>query len=389
MTQSRRPAGIPTGGQFAPTNRPEATGAGLTDDDLVESDATTTGTPAGMATSDRLAALDRYTHYGPEYNRDIVTSLGDYHHFARVGEADAAEHHLLLAETRAGLHTWDEFDELDPFRRIAKERLVAEASRAADALRLTVEELPVDAFHPGDLVWFSGNFYEVTDHPVDAISAGQAVKRIPVQRYGTQGASDPIRQLELPVDKTVMGWRHINNNEAGGSGGDLQASADAAQTLSPTALLDAAEDARQLAEPVAAPEPAPEQRARPAAKDVIARIFPNGEPNRGARRHKLLTEEIVRQLPGLYDSEETPVGDKLIYAHYFTASADWHICEMDHETGEMFGRCDLGLGFPEWGYVSIQDLAELKGQFGLPVERDLDFKPRTARELGLTKDGSR
>ncbi len=31
MTQSRRPAGIPTGGQFAPTNRPEAIGVELSD----------------------------------------------------------------------------------------------------------------------------------------------------------------------------------------------------------------------------------------------------------------------------------------------------------------------------------------------------------------------
>ena len=33
MTQPRRPAGIPTGGQFAPTNRPEAIGIELVDDD--------------------------------------------------------------------------------------------------------------------------------------------------------------------------------------------------------------------------------------------------------------------------------------------------------------------------------------------------------------------
>ena len=70
---------------------------------------------------------------------------------------------------------------------------------------------------------------------------------------------------------------------------------------------------------------------------------------------------------------------------YFSAGADWYVCELDRETGEMFGHCDLGLGFPEWGYVRIQDLAELRGQFGLPVERELDFMPKTARELGLVK----
>ena len=32
MAQSRRPAGIPTGGQFSPTNRPDATGIELSED---------------------------------------------------------------------------------------------------------------------------------------------------------------------------------------------------------------------------------------------------------------------------------------------------------------------------------------------------------------------
>lgn len=121
------------------------------------------------------------------------------------------------------------------------------------------------------------------------------------------------------------------------------------------------------------------------AKEVIANIFPGGEPNRGLRRHKLLTQELVEQLPGLYQTEDVPTERKLVCAHYFTSTADWHIVEMDKETGEMFGRCDLGMGYPEWGYVSIQDLAELKTQFGLLVERDLDFEPKTVGELGLAQ----
>jgi hypothetical protein len=38
-----------------------------------------------------------------------------------------------------------------------------------------------------------------------------------------------------------------------------------------------------------------------------------------------------------------------------------------------YGLCDLGLGFPELGYVSIQELMEIRGAFGLPVERDRWF----------------
>jgi len=43
-------------------------------------------------------------------------------------------------------------------------------------------------------------------------------------------------------------------------------------------------------------------------------------------------------------------------------------------TGRAFGLCDLGMGFPELGYVSIDELMELRGAMGLPVERDRWFK---------------
>jgi hypothetical protein len=35
--------------------------------------------------------------------------------------------------------------------------------------------------------------------------------------------------------------------------------------------------------------------------------------------------------------------------------------------------CDLGLGFPELGYVSLAEITALRGPLGLPVERDLHF----------------
>ena len=41
----------------------------------------------------------------------------------------------------------------------------------------------------------------------------------------------------------------------------------------------------------------------------------------------------------------------------------------------LFGLCDLGLGFPELGYVSRGELSRLRGPMGLPVERDLYFEP--------------
>ena len=59
-------------------------------------------------------------------------------------------------------------------------------------------------------------------------------------------------------------------------------------------------------------------------------------------------------------------------------------------TGRAFGLCDLGMGFPELGYVDIADLQAVRGGLGLSVERDRYFtadKPlseyaKKAREEG-------
>jgi hypothetical protein len=41
-----------------------------------------------------------------------------------------------------------------------------------------------------------------------------------------------------------------------------------------------------------------------------------------------------------------------------------------------FGLCDLGMGCPELGNVSLSELAEVRGGLGLPVERDPHFRAR-------------
>jgi hypothetical protein len=57
------------------------------------------------------------------------------------------------------------------------------------------------------------------------------------------------------------------------------------------------------------------------------------------------------------------------------AGCTWLLTEIDPEDADIaFGLCDLGLGFPELGSVSISEIAALRGKLGLPVERDLHFK---------------
>lgn len=57
------------------------------------------------------------------------------------------------------------------------------------------------------------------------------------------------------------------------------------------------------------------------------------------------------------------------------AAATWLLTELDPRDPDIaFGLCDLGLGCPELGYVSLQEIHSIRGRLGLPVERDLDFE---------------
>ncbi|MBR1191473.1 DUF2958 domain-containing protein [Bradyrhizobium sp. AUGA SZCCT0160] len=63
-------------------------------------------------------------------------------------------------------------------------------------------------------------------------------------------------------------------------------------------------------------------------------------------------------------------------------AATWLLTECDpDEPDRLFGLCDLGLGYPELGYVNLTEIMEIRGRLGLPVERDLHFvadKPLSA-----------
>jgi hypothetical protein len=92
---------------------------------------------------------------------------------------------------------------------------------------------------------------------------------------------------------------------------------------------------------------------------------------------KLFTEAQRREL--IANGERTAAGqqtDPRPVVKLFTpdAGATWLLTELDPtDTDRAFGLCDLGLGFPELGYVSLAELAAVRGRFRLPIERDLHF----------------
>ena len=58
-------------------------------------------------------------------------------------------------------------------------------------------------------------------------------------------------------------------------------------------------------------------------------------------------------------------------------AATWLLTEIDPEDETVaWGLCDLGMGFPEFGTVSLTEMAAYRGRFGLGIERDLRFEAR-------------
>lgn len=59
------------------------------------------------------------------------------------------------------------------------------------------------------------------------------------------------------------------------------------------------------------------------------------------------------------------------------AACTWLLTELDPDDPDIaFGLCDLGMGCPELGSVRISELEQVRGRFGLPVERDRHFTAR-------------
>ena len=75
------------------------------------------------------------------------------------------------------------------------------------------------------------------------------------------------------------------------------------------------------------------------------------------------------------DGDADEIDFKPVVKLFGGGACTWLLTELDPGSNMAFGLCDLGLGTPELGYVSMDELMALRFQpFGLPIERDLHFK---------------
>jgi hypothetical protein len=95
-------------------------------------------------------------------------------------------------------------------------------------------------------------------------------------------------------------------------------------------------------------------------EDIRERLLANGRANRDENGWPL--EEAIDHKP---------------VVKLFTpdAGCTWLLTELDPEEPDIaFGLCDLGMGCPELGTVSVSELESVRGRLGLPIERDLWFE---------------
>ena len=99
------------------------------------------------------------------------------------------------------------------------------------------------------------------------------------------------------------------------------------------------------------------------------------------RGHLLMTKELERQIPKLYATDSVPCENKKIITKYFAPDSNWtwYVTEFDPVNGIFFGYV---IGFEsEWGNFSLKELEESTGTMGLPIERDLYWKPCTLQDI--------
>ncbi|NPV92440.1 MAG: DUF2958 domain-containing protein [Firmicutes bacterium] len=97
---------------------------------------------------------------------------------------------------------------------------------------------------------------------------------------------------------------------------------------------------------------------------------------------ELLPKEIANTLPPLYATEKEK--DPIVQVKFFTPDSNWtwYATEYDPTDRLFFG---LVKGFEtELGYFSLDEMESVRGPLGLPIERDLYWRPVP---LSMVKNG--
>ena len=95
---------------------------------------------------------------------------------------------------------------------------------------------------------------------------------------------------------------------------------------------------------------------------------------------KLITKEILAKLEkaGAEAVDVTETGNDIkpwLKLFNPVGAGTWLIAAISEDGDTMYGLCDLGMGHPELGYVSLHELESITLPMGLGIERDMYFEP--------------
>lgn len=103
-------------------------------------------------------------------------------------------------------------------------------------------------------------------------------------------------------------------------------------------------------------------------------------------KQKLITKELAEKLPELYhnDQEGITLEDTEIYAKIFDPQGAYTLFVAEYDGKDtLWGYATFQDGMGEWGYASLSEIESARGRFGLPVERDIHFTPKKAKEISM------
>lgn len=124
----------------------------------------------------------------------------------------------------------------------------------------------------------------------------------------------------------------------------------------------------------------------PADEAIGELICQNGVRPGSIKLTQFVKACMLRGVPPLYSTEDIPCDDKVAYVKLFDpcGSWSWFITEYSREAPD--GTPHLAFGMVhghehEYGYISLPELAELKGQMGIGIEIDCWFRPTRIGDL--------
>lgn len=100
-------------------------------------------------------------------------------------------------------------------------------------------------------------------------------------------------------------------------------------------------------------------------------------------KHKLLTKDIEKKLPALRSQDGKDPKDVRVIVKFFNpyGAGTWYATEFDPADRLFFGYAKITDG--ELGYFSLDELASVRGPFGLGIERDLYWDDKTTLQAVL------